>query len=189
MFSQPRSYLLKITRLARFFSGRVITGANYVDRIIRLECLQDAGSCKFYIVCHYRRVDDLNIGHAYGSYQEKLLQLSKKELLHLGLEKLNTLQYSDLLEVMEDRYTRGGTIIISQLPITEWCKLVGNGDTSYLVCAGKNDEGRPFAFLDVYQGKPETGKHLANIRLDPDTVVNNISPALEQEGVAQSDSL
>ena len=43
-----------------------------------------------------------------------------------GLEKLNTRQSSDLLEVMEDRYQRGSTIIISQLPVSEWYKLVGN---------------------------------------------------------------
>ncbi|WP_244643612.1 hypothetical protein [Erwinia persicina] len=66
---------------------------------------------------------------------------------------------------------------------------IRNGDTSYQVSAGTNDEGRPFASLDVYQGTPETGKHLAEIRLDQDTVVNNISHALEQEGVAESDSL
>ncbi|WP_373224904.1 hypothetical protein [Enterobacter cloacae complex sp. ESBL7] len=66
---------------------------------------------------------------------------------------------------------------------------VRNGDTSYLVSAGTNDEGTPFASLDVYQGTPEAGKHLAEIQLDPDTVVNNISRALEQEGVAQSNSL
>ena len=66
---------------------------------------------------------------------------------------------------------------------------VRSGNTSYQVSAGTNDEGRPFASLDVYQGIPEAGKHLAEIRLDPDTVVNNISHALEQEGVAESDSL
>lgn len=42
-----------------------------------------------------------------------------------GLEKLNSRQASDLL-VMEDRYQRGSTIIISQLPVSEWYKLVGN---------------------------------------------------------------
>jgi hypothetical protein len=66
---------------------------------------------------------------------------------------------------------------------------VRNGDVSYQVSAGTNDEGKPFASLDVYEGTPDTGKHLAEIRLDPDTVVNNISHSLEQEGVAQSDSL
>jgi hypothetical protein len=66
---------------------------------------------------------------------------------------------------------------------------VRNGDTSYQISAGTNDEGKPFASLDVYRGTPDTGKHLAEIRLDPDTVVNNISHALTQEGVAESDSL
>ena len=66
---------------------------------------------------------------------------------------------------------------------------VRNGDTSYQVSAGTNDEGKPFASLDVYQGTPERGKHLAEIPLDPTTVVNNISYALVQEGVAESDSL
>ncbi|MBH2717033.1 hypothetical protein I5Q16_19070 [Serratia marcescens] len=66
---------------------------------------------------------------------------------------------------------------------------VRNGDVSYQVSAGTNDEGKLFASLDVYKGTPDTGKHLAEIRHDPDTVVNNISHSLEQEGVAQSDSL
>ncbi|HGL4548744.1 TPA: hypothetical protein ACKE7U_002847 [Klebsiella aerogenes] len=66
---------------------------------------------------------------------------------------------------------------------------VRNGDTSYQVSAGTNDEGRPFASLDVYKGTPESGQHLAEIRLDPNTVVNNITHALAQEGVVQSDSL
>lgn len=74
-------------------------------------------------------MDDLNINHADGSYQKKLLQLSKKELLILDdwrLEKLNVRQSTNLLEVMEDRYQRGSTIIISQLPVSEWYKLVGS---------------------------------------------------------------
>lgn len=66
---------------------------------------------------------------------------------------------------------------------------VRNGDTLYQVSAGTNDEGRPFASLDVYKGTPEASKHLVEIRLDPDTVVNNISHSLAQEGVAESDSL
>ncbi|WP_440800001.1 hypothetical protein [Serratia marcescens] len=66
---------------------------------------------------------------------------------------------------------------------------VRNGDVSYQISAGTNDEGKLFASLDVYKGTPDTGKHLAEIRLDPDTVVNNISHALTEEGVVESDSL
>ncbi|MDF8319928.1 hypothetical protein AB6V67_24825 [Serratia marcescens] len=64
-----------------------------------------------------------------------------------------------------------------------------NGDTTYRVSAGTNDEGKLFASLDIYKGTPEAGKRLAEIPLDPDTVVNSISHALAQEGMAESDSL
>ncbi|HEF0099535.1 TPA: hypothetical protein R8G68_002119 [Citrobacter youngae] len=66
---------------------------------------------------------------------------------------------------------------------------VRNGDTRYQVSAGSNDAGEPFASLYVYKGIPETGRLLAEIRLDPDTVVNNISHSLAEAGVIQADSL
>ncbi|MGL5407603.1 MAG: hypothetical protein ACRDAP_02575 [Shewanella sp.] len=66
---------------------------------------------------------------------------------------------------------------------------VRNNDTYYQVSAGENDEGEPFAVLDVYSGHPDTGKHLAGIKLDPETVVNNIGHALADEGIPQSESL
>ncbi|CNE30955.1 hypothetical protein [Yersinia intermedia] len=66
---------------------------------------------------------------------------------------------------------------------------VRNGEIRYQVSAGTNDDGEPVASLYVYKGAPETGKLLAEIKLDPHTVVNNISHALAEEGVAGSDSL
>ncbi len=66
---------------------------------------------------------------------------------------------------------------------------VRNGDTTYLVSAGSSDEGKPFAALDVYRGSPDTGKHLSTIALDPDTVVNDISHGLQDEGIPQQDDL
>lgn len=66
---------------------------------------------------------------------------------------------------------------------------IRNGDTSYQVSAGSNDSGESFAFLYVYKGIPETGKLLTEIKLDPDTVANNISHSLAEEGVIQADSL
>ena len=66
---------------------------------------------------------------------------------------------------------------------------VRNGDISYQVSAGSDDAGEPFASLYVYKGMPESGKLLAEIRLDPVTVVNNISHALAEEGIPEADSL
>lgn len=66
---------------------------------------------------------------------------------------------------------------------------VRNGDTSYQVSAGSDDAGEPFASLYVYKGVPESGKLLAEIRLDPVTMVNNISHSLAEEGIPEADSL
>ncbi|HCR3451172.1 TPA: hypothetical protein ON570_004856 [Citrobacter werkmanii] len=66
---------------------------------------------------------------------------------------------------------------------------VRNGDTTYQVSAGSNDAGEPGASLYVFKGNPETGKLLAEIKLDPGTVVNNISHALAEEGIPEADSL
>ncbi|EKN4696260.1 hypothetical protein ABF228_002893 [Yersinia ruckeri] len=64
---------------------------------------------------------------------------------------------------------------------------VRNGETRYQVSVGTNDEGEPVASLYVFKGAPDTGKLLAEIKLDPHTVVNNISHALADDGVAQAD--
>lgn len=66
---------------------------------------------------------------------------------------------------------------------------VRNSDTTYQVSAGSNDAGEPVASLYVFKGTPETGKRLAEIKLDPGTVVNNISHALAEEGIPEADSL
>lgn len=66
---------------------------------------------------------------------------------------------------------------------------VRNGDTSYQVSAGSDDSGEPFASLNVYKGIPDTGKLLAEIRLDPATMENNINHALADEGIPEADSL
>ncbi|WP_244173017.1 hypothetical protein [Kosakonia pseudosacchari] len=66
---------------------------------------------------------------------------------------------------------------------------VRNSDTTYQVSAGMNDSGEPVASLNVYKGTPESGKLLAEIRLDPATAVNNISHSLAEEGIPEADSL
>lgn len=66
---------------------------------------------------------------------------------------------------------------------------VRNGDTAYQISAGTNDEGEPVASLYVFKGAPDTGKLLAEIKLDPHTTVNNISHTLADDGIAESDSL
>ncbi len=96
-------------------------------------CALGEQACRQHIAVGYwrlsRLLEDLGTGHADGSYQKQLLKLSKTPLLILddwGLEKLSARQSSDLLEVMEDRYGNGSTVIVSQLPVSEWYKMISN---------------------------------------------------------------
>ncbi len=42
------------------------------------------------------------------------------------MEKLTQEHAGHLLEVLEDRYQSSSTIVISQLPVKEWCNMIGN---------------------------------------------------------------
>lgn len=42
------------------------------------------------------------------------------------MEKLTQKQSSDLLKELEDRYQQSSTIMVSQLPISEWCNMISN---------------------------------------------------------------
>ncbi|MBL8083840.1 MAG: IS21-like element helper ATPase IstB [Candidatus Obscuribacter sp.] len=72
---------------------------------------------------------DLSMSKADGSYLSKLKVLSKKDLLVLddfALAPLTDEQRRDLLEIMEDRYNRRSTIIVSQVPVDLWHEIIGD---------------------------------------------------------------
>ena len=76
-----------------------------------------------------RLLGELTHGRADGSYRRQLKQLSGTQLLILddwGLEALSSVHRNDLLEVMDDRYGKSATVMISQLPTEEWYGCVGD---------------------------------------------------------------
>lgn len=131
---------LKKTQVAELMTGQylhhghniLITGATGCGKTY-LACALAEQACRQHHSSRYYRlgqlVDELTISHADGSYRQKLQQLSKCKLLILddwGMENLSARQANDLLDIMEDRYQRGSTIIASQLPVNEWYKLISN---------------------------------------------------------------
>gem|GEM_PF-852279 len=131
---------LKKTQVAELLSGQylhhahniLITGATGCGKTY-LSCALAEQACQQHHNTRYYRLgqllDELTLSHADGSYRQKLAQLAKCKLLLLddwGMEKLNARQANDLLDIMEDRYQRGSTIIASQLPVNDWYKLISN---------------------------------------------------------------
>ncbi len=61
--------------------------------------------------------------------QQASLKTGKSELLIVddwGLEAVTTAQRYDLMEIMDDRYGESSTVVISQLPVSEWHGIIGD---------------------------------------------------------------
>ena len=81
---------------------------------------------------HYARVPrlfaDLELAHGDGRFARLFRTLVKADLLILddwGPDRLSANQRRDLMEIVEDRYGRGSTLITSQLPTDTWHDVIG----------------------------------------------------------------
>ena len=76
-----------------------------------------------------RLFETLQQSHGDGSYLKALARLSRVQLLIINdslLTPLSDSERRDLLEVAEDRYQAGATIIASQCPISDWHPNIGD---------------------------------------------------------------
>ena len=72
---------------------------------------------------------DLALAHLDGRYPRLMRSLGKVKLLILddwGLEPLDAQQRHDLMEILEERYGRGATLITSQVPVDRWHDIIGD---------------------------------------------------------------
>src|SRR5207249_9163086 len=71
---------------------------------------------------------DLALARGDGRYPRLMRALGGVKLLILddwGLEPLGPEQRQDMLEIVEDRYGRGATLITIQIPVDRWHDLIG----------------------------------------------------------------
>jgi DNA replication protein DnaC len=97
-----------------------------------LSCALAQKACRDGYSVHYARVPrlfaDLELAHGDGRFTKLFRTLVKADLLILddwGPDRLNPNQRRDLMEIVEDRYGRGSTLITSQLPTTTWHEVIG----------------------------------------------------------------
>lgn len=102
-------------------------GKTYIGCALGNNACQQGYSVQYWRLS--RLLGELTHGRADGSYRRQLKQLSGTQLLILddwGLESLSAAHRNDLLEVMDDRYGKSATVMISQLPTEEWYGCVGD---------------------------------------------------------------
>ena len=137
-YSHPRN--LNKSRIAQLAQGE------WIERGRNLLITGPCGSGKTWIACalghsaclrgirvRYYRISRLFLAlaqaKAEGNYPKLLGQLKKTGLVIIddwGLEKLSQPQRYDLMEIMDDRYGDVSTVIISQLPVSEWYAVIGD---------------------------------------------------------------
>ena len=72
-----------------------------------------------------------------GSHLKALAKLSRVQLLIIDdflLTQLSDIERRDLLEVIEDRYLAGSTVIASQCPIKDWHPNIGDPTLADAIC-------------------------------------------------------
>jgi len=97
-----------------------------------LACALAQKACRDGYTVHYARVPrlfaDLELAHGDGRFTRLFRTLTKVDLLILddwGPDRLNAPQRRDLMEIVEDRYGAGSTLITSQLPVESWHEVIG----------------------------------------------------------------
>ncbi len=76
-----------------------------------------------------RLFEDLALARGDGRHPRILRNLGRADLLIIddwGLEALDAAARHDLLEILEERYSRRSTVITSQLPIDRWHEVIGD---------------------------------------------------------------
>lgn len=98
-----------------------------------LACTLGQKACRDNHSVLYQRIPrlfaDLALARGDGRYARLVRPLGGVRLLILddwGLEPLGAEQRHDLLEIVEDRYGRGATLITSPIPVDRWHDLIGD---------------------------------------------------------------
>ena len=76
-----------------------------------------------------RLLDEVRLARGDGSRPRLLQRLARTQLLILddwGLVPLDDIARHDLLEILDDRYARRGTLLTSQVPPDLWHDIVGD---------------------------------------------------------------
>ena len=114
--------------------------SEWVSRHLNLLVLGATGAGKTYLACalgraacqagykvRYERtsrlLQSLEQAHADGSYPQLLRTLARTHLLVFDdwlRDPLSRSQARDLLEILDDRYGRSATMVVTQVPVTEW---------------------------------------------------------------------
>src|SRR5271168_3161671 len=110
-----------------FLTGATGLGKSWIACALGHKACRDNRSVLYHRVP--RLFEALALARGDGRYGRLLKTLGHVQLLILddwGLSALTEPEQRDLLEILEDRHQRASTIVTSQVPVEQWCEIIGN---------------------------------------------------------------
>ena len=108
-------------------TGPTGVGKTYIACALAQKACQEGYSAEYHRLS--RLFPALGIAKGDGSYGKLLLRLAKTDFIVLddwGLAPFTDENRRDLLEILEDRHGKKSTMVTSQLPVSNWHKLIGD---------------------------------------------------------------
>ncbi|MGE5795587.1 MAG: IS21-like element helper ATPase IstB [Ignavibacteria bacterium] len=117
------------------FTGPTGTGKSFISCALGTQACQHGFKTSYYPAS--KLFAYLMLCKADGSYLNVLKKIATQDLLIIddfGLEVLDSQKRLSLLEILEDRYGRKSTIIVSQLPVAKWHDIIGDATIADAIC-------------------------------------------------------
>jgi DNA replication protein DnaC len=131
---------LASSRWVQAHQNIILTGPTGVGKSY-IACALGQKACRDGYTVMYRRTsrlfDEMAQARADGTYPHLLRRIAKAQVLILddfGLETLGAAQRKELLEVLDDRYQSGSTILTSQLEPKDWHPVIGDETLADAIC-------------------------------------------------------
>jgi len=107
-------------------TGPTGMGKSYLAQAIGVQACKNSYKTKY--VQTSKLLNQLKLSKLDGTYLKELKKIATVELLILddfGLQSLDTQMREALLNIVQDRYQKKSTIIVSQIPVKKWYELIG----------------------------------------------------------------
>ena len=111
----------------------ILTGASGVGKSYLAQALGHQGCMMEYKTIYSntaRLLKKLKLSKVDGTYLKELGKLLKADLLILddfGLQSFDNHARETLMDIIDDRYNKAPTIISSQIPVSAWYDIIGEG--------------------------------------------------------------